>query len=110
MKLTIRFRDVAPTPALLDHVKASIASAIRPHPWRVVRLRATLAGEPSSYELAPDEWFRCRIEATLQSGSVRVIEAASSDALVAIDMAADRLANVSDVALRPRSRRWSDAA
>lgn len=106
MKLTIRFRDVVPTPALLDHVKASIASAIRPHPWAVLRLRAFIVGEPG----ALDGWFRCRVEASLRGGGVRVIEAASTDALVAIDMVADRLATVSDVAAKPRSRRYSNAA
>jgi ribosome-associated translation inhibitor RaiA len=108
MKLSIRFRDIDPSPALLDHVKASFASAVRPHPWRVSRMRASLMAEGL-------EWVRCRLEATLPSGGLRVIEVASTDALVAVDMAAERLASLlehaREAAQRPtRARRLARAA
>jgi len=85
MKLTIRFREVALTPELLDHVKHSIARVIDPRD--VWSLRVHLANERHEGE----DWFRCRIEVGMRGGALRFFEAGSSDVLLAIDAAADRL-------------------
>ncbi|MBI2393012.1 MAG: HPF/RaiA family ribosome-associated protein [Deltaproteobacteria bacterium] len=90
MKLEIRWRDVTPSAQLLAYVKEAIAAWARPHPWTPVRLRVSLLNEASGGE----PWSRCRIEVGLRGGVVRVIEAASSDLLLAIDVAVDRLSTV----------------
>src|SRR4051812_6638249 len=92
MKLVIRFRDVAPTPALLDHVKHSIARSICPAEIEVSSLRVSLLAERHDRE----EWFRCRIEVTLRGGALRILEAGSNEVLLAIDAAADRLEMIQD--------------
>lgn len=83
MKLEIRWREVTPTAALLAHVKEAIAFNARPHPWTLARLRVSLIGE--------QDWARCRMEIGLRSGSTRVIEVISSDVLLAVDVASERL-------------------
>lgn len=108
MKLVIRFRDVALSPVLLDHVKQSIARALddvdvparpHPHPW-VASMRVSLLGG----KLAGEDWYRCRLEIGLRAGGVRVIEAGSNDVLLAVDVAADRLEEI------PRRRALACAA
>jgi ribosome-associated translation inhibitor RaiA len=84
MKLVIRFRDVAPTPELLDHVKHAIARVVDPDAMH--SLRVTLVGELHGEE----EWYRCRLEVGLR-GAVRVLDAGAEDVFLAIDAAADRL-------------------
>ncbi|MGZ3420852.1 MAG: HPF/RaiA family ribosome-associated protein [Polyangiales bacterium] len=92
MKLVIRFRDVAPTPALLDHVKYSVARSICPSDQEISSLRVSLFGERHEGE----EWFRCRIEIGLRGGALRFLEAGSNDVLLAIDAASDRLEMVQE--------------
>ena len=87
MKLEIRWRELTPTAALFDHIKGSITLRTRPHPWTLARLRVSLIGEGS-------DWFRCRLEVGLRTGAVRVIEVASDDLLLAVDMASDRMGDV----------------
>jgi hypothetical protein len=100
MKLTIRWRDVAPSPALLEHVKSALSGSIRPHPWSFVSLRVSLLGDGTPR----DPWIRCRVEVALRGGGLRIVEAASSDALVAIDAAADRVATMRPQTRPPRVR------
>ena len=85
MKLVIRFRDVAPTPVLLDHVKHSVARSV--HAPDLRSLRVGLFAEAHGGE----PWYRCSIEVSLRGGGVRFLEAASNDILLAVDAAADRL-------------------
>jgi hypothetical protein len=87
MKLEIRWRDIAPTAALFDHIKEAVQSRTRPHPWALTGLRVSLIGET-------DEWARCRLEIHLRGGAVRVLEAASDDLLFAVDAACDLMSEV----------------
>lgn len=97
MKLEIRWREVTPTAALLAHVKEAIASNSRPHPWTLARLRVSLIGE--------QDWARCRMEIGLRSGATRVIEVISSDVLLAVDVASERLGELlMTVSRRPLRR------
>jgi hypothetical protein len=83
MKLEIRWRDVNPTAALFQHVKESISANARPHPWVLARLRVSLIGD--------GEWIRCRMEVGLRSGATRIFEVISSDVMLAVDVASERL-------------------
>lgn len=89
MKLEIRWREINPTAALFDHIKEAVTIRTRPHPWALARLRVSLIGEG-------EEWCRCRLEIGLRGGAVRVIEVASDDLLLAVDVASDRMADVLD--------------
>lgn len=91
MKLEIRWREINPKAALFDHIKEAIASRTRPHPWVLAGLRVSLVGES-------EDWVRCRLDVHLRSGAVRVIEAASDDVLLAVDVACDRMAEVLEFA------------
>lgn len=95
MKLVIRFRDVAPTPALLLHVKHSVARSVAPieqGPADICSLRVSLFAESHGGE----DWFRCRIEVGLRGGALRIVEGSSNDVLLAIDAASDRLETIQE--------------
>ncbi len=91
MKLEIRWREMTPKAALFDHIKDAINTRTRPHPWVLAGLRVSLIGEG-------EDWVRCRLDVHLRSGAVRVIEAAADDALLAVDVASDRMAEVLEFA------------
>ncbi len=97
MKLEIRWRDVNPTPTLFEHVKESVAANARPHPWTLARLRVSLIGE--------QDWARCRMEVGLRSGATRVIEVISSDMMLAVDVASERLGELLDSVSRRAAHR-----
>jgi hypothetical protein len=87
MKLEIRWREITPTAALFEHIKEAITIRTRPHPWTLARLRVSLIGET-------DDWCRCRLEIGLRGGAVRVIEVASDDLMLAVDVASDRMSEL----------------
>ena len=91
MKLEIRWREITPTATLFDHIKEAVTQRTRPHPWVLARLRVSLIGEG-------EDWCRCRLEVGLRGGSVRVIEVASDDLLLAVDVASDRMGELLDEA------------
>lgn len=97
MKLEIRWRDVNPTPTLFEHVKESVAANARPHPWTLARLRVSLIGE--------QDWARCRMEVGLRSGATRVLEVISSDMMLAVDVASERLGELLDSVSRRAAHR-----
>jgi hypothetical protein len=98
MKLEIRWRDVTPTAALFEHVKEGVAANARPHPWTLARLRVSLIGD--------QDWARCRMEVGLRTGATRVIEVISSDMMLAVDVASERLGDLLDsVSRKPSVRR-----
>jgi hypothetical protein len=98
MKLEIRWRDVNPTAALFEHVKEGVAANARPHPWTLARLRVSLIGD--------QDWVRCRMEVGLRTGATRVIEVITSDVMLAVDMANERLGELLEsVSRRPTARR-----
>jgi hypothetical protein len=97
MKLEIRWRDVNPTAALFQHVKESISANARPHPWVLARMRVSLIGD--------GEWIRCRMEVALRGGAVRVIEVISSDVMLAVDVASERLGGLLETTSRRTLRR-----
>lgn len=97
MKLEIRWRDVTPTATLFQHVKENVAAHARPHPWTLARLRVSLIGD--------GEWARCRMEVGLRGGATRVIEVITSDMLLAVDVASERLGGLLENVSRRVARR-----
>ena len=97
MKLEIRWRDVNPTAQLLQHVKESISAHARPHPWVLARMRVSL--------IADGEWMRCRMEVGLRTGATRVFEIISSDMMLAVDVASERLGDLLESVGRRSVRR-----